>query len=157
VFSRENIATANFREVAKLPNYTKDYKDIDEPIAKILFADVKEESFQRLEECLHAHPRANEFAFVRSEKHLYEILPKGTHKGVVIEKLSEILGIKMSNTIGIGDYFNDIGMVRTAGLGVAVSNATPELKEIADVITVSNNEHAIAKVIYQIADGTIVL
>ena len=57
------------------------------------------------------------------------------------------LGIDPRRTIAVGDYDNDIGMLRTAGLGVAVANATEAVKAAADMITVSNEQHAIAAVI----------
>jgi len=44
-------------------------------------------------------------------------------------------------------------MLKTAKIGVAVANAHPDIKEIADYITVSNEEHAIAHVISDIENG----
>ena len=64
------------------------------------------------------------------------------------KKLSKLLGI--DNTIGIGDNENDITLIKTAKCGIAVKNAIPELSRIADIITVDNNSHAIAKTIYDI-------
>ena len=61
----------------------------------------------------------------------------------------------MKKIVAIGDYNNDVEMIRTAGVGVAVANAASEAKAVADVITVSNEEHAIAKVIYDIESGSI--
>ena len=46
-------------------------------------------------------------------------------------------------------------MLKAAGLGVAVANATPEAKAAADLVTVSNEEHAIAKIISDIENGKI--
>ena len=57
----------------------------------------------------------------------------------------------MKNTIAVGDYNNDIAMVKAAGVGYAVANAVDELKAVADKITVSNNEHAIARIIKEIS------
>ena len=53
----------------------------------------------------------------------------------------------MSEVIAMGDSENDIAMIREAGLGVAMGNAQDEVKRIADITTVTNNEHAIAQVI----------
>ncbi|MBR6603189.1 MAG: HAD-IIB family hydrolase, partial [Clostridia bacterium] len=108
-------------------------------------------------ELLKNHPRANEFDFIRSEKTLFEILPKGSGKGNVLPKLSEHLGIDMRKTIAVGDYHNDISMLKAAGLGIAVSNAQPEVKKAADMVTVSNDEDAIAKIISDIDNGFIKL
>ena len=67
--------------------------------------------------------------------------------------MAELLGIDVSKTVAIGDYDNDISMIQAAKLGIAVSNAVPELKKVADCITVSNDENAIARVIFDIERG----
>jgi hydroxymethylpyrimidine pyrophosphatase-like HAD family hydrolase len=61
--------------------------------------------------------------------------------------MSELLGLDMAKTVAVGDYENDLDMIKMAGIGYAVANACPALKAIADRITVSNDEHAIAKII----------
>ncbi|MOA65995.1 Sugar phosphatase YidA [compost metagenome] len=53
----------------------------------------------------------------------------------------------MSQTIAIGDSWNDHEMLEAAGLGVAMGNAIPALKEIAGYITASNNEDGVKQVI----------
>ena len=63
----------------------------------------------------------------------------------------------MEKTIAIGDYNNDVSMIRAAHLGVAVANAVPEAKAAADLITVSNDESAIARIIYALDRGEITL
>ena len=59
----------------------------------------------------------------------------------------------MSHTVAVGDYSNDVSMLLAAGVGVAVANATPDAKAAADVVTVSNEDHAIARVIRDIEEG----
>ena len=49
--------------------------------------------------------------------------------------------------IAIGDAANDISMIEYAGLGVAMANASEDVKKVADLITVSNEEDGVAKVI----------
>ena len=151
-FCRENDTMQSFRAVTNLPNLTCDYREINEPIAKFIFGSEKNEEILAVEKVLRSHKRADEFDFIRSERALFEILPKGINKGVVIEKLAEYLGIDKKRTIAIGDYNNDVAMLRKAGVGIAVANACPEALEAADIITVSNEEHAIARVISDIED-----
>ena len=112
---------------------------------------------QRLAELLRDHPRADEFSFIRSERTLYEILPRGIHKGTALEKLCPLVGIDPRRTIAVGDYNNDIGMLRTAGVGVAVDNASPEAKAAADYITVGHEQHAIAAIISDLESGRLPL
>ena len=84
---------------------------------------------------------------------MYEILPKGVGKGTSIINLCHHLNINVNNAIAIGDYNNDISMFRAAGIGIAVSNACKDALNAADYITVSNEEHAIARVIHDLELG----
>lgn len=152
-FCKENQTMANFRKITNVENATCHYKDVQEPIAKILFGSENEEEIKNIEKMLKEHPLANNFNFIRSEKTFYEILPKGINKGTSIAKLCDFLNIDSRKTIAIGDYNNDISMFHTAGTGVAVSNACKEALKAADYVTVSNEEHAIAKVICDLESG----
>ena len=156
-FSKQNGLMEKFRAITGLPNLERHYNDVCEPIGKIIFGDDNEETLNRLKEHLDAHPSAIQFDFIRSERSLYEILPKGVNKGNLIIKLAELLGIDCIRTIGMGDYDNDIELVKSAGLGVAVSNAKDEVKAVADYITVSNEEDAIATIIDDIDSGKIII
>ncbi len=154
-FAKENNVTDGFRRVTGVPKIIKAYEEIDEPIGKILFCTDNEDEIREIERILRAHPDAEKFCFVRSERTLFEILPGGISKAVSILKLAEYLGVDMKKTVAIGDYNNDIPMFRASGVGVAVANACEDAKAEADYITVSCEEHAIARVIYDIADGKI--
>lgn len=76
-----------------------------------------------------------------------EILAKDTNKWTAIEELIGKLKIKRSEVMAIGDNFNDIEMIKNAGLGIAMNNGSPVAKEVATVIAPSNNEDGVAKVI----------
>jgi len=152
-FSAENDAMSHFRAVTGVANAVKPYREIDEPLTKVVFGDTNPEKLVKLEALLRAHPLADKFEFVSSEKILFEILPKGVSKGSVLPKLTAHLGLEMKNTVAIGDYYNDIPMIRAARYGVAVANACNAAKEAANYITVSNEEHAIAQVISDIESG----
>lgn len=156
-FCRDNSTMVKFRKVRNLPNNKCNYKSFDKPISKIVFADENEENINQLVKLLSRHPASEKFDFVRSEHDLYEILPKGYNKGTIITQLSDILGVDMDKTIAIGDYDNDVSMLQSAGIGIAVSNACEAAKAVADYITVSNEEHAIAKVISDIENGVLKL
>lgn len=77
-----------------------------------------------------------------------EFVPVGISKGAAIRFLAEYLDIPMENTIAVGDAENDIPMIEAAGLGVAMKNATDEIKKYADYITeADNNEGGVGEVI----------
>jgi hydroxymethylpyrimidine pyrophosphatase-like HAD family hydrolase len=69
----------------------------------------------------------------------------------------EYLGLDINKTIAIGDYDNDIKILKKAKIGIAVANANESTKAAADCLTVSNEEHAIAKVIDDLENKKYVL
>ena len=77
----------------------------------------------------------------------WEINAEGTDKGSAMLKLGELLGIRKEEIMACGDGMNDIAMLEAVGLGVAMANADPEVKEAADYITASNDEDGVAKAI----------
>lgn len=85
-----------------------------------------------------------------------EISPKGIHKGVGISDLASYLGIPIEKTIAVGDADNDIPMLQTAGLSLAMGNANDHAKAAADIIIPDNNHdgclYAINKYILGICD-----
>lgn len=87
------------------------------------------------------------FDITCSAKELVEVSPLADNKGEGLKFLAGYYKIPMDKTIAIGDNLNDLSMVKVAGLGVAVENAEKELKEVADVVSVSNNEGAVAQII----------
>ncbi len=154
-FSIENDTMKYFRKSTGVPNLIKPYREVTDPIGKIVFGDERNEKILEIENALLSHPKAEKFDFIRSEHSLYEILPKGNSKGDVMMRIADLLGIDRRRTVAAGDYNNDVSMLRDAGIGVAVSNASPAAKAAADYITCSNEEHAIARIIKDIEDGKI--
>ncbi len=87
-------------------------------------------------------------AVTKSSAYLVEVVNPNCSKGSAIKLLAKHYGIAIENTVGIGDNFNDITMIETAGIGVAVGNAEEELKARAKYVCKSTNEQsAIAEVI----------
>ena len=76
-----------------------------------------------------------------------EVNAKGIHKGNALIKLGEVLGIKMEEIMAFGDGNNDVQMLETVGVGVAMANSVPEVLAVADMIAPSNNEDGVAKII----------
>ncbi len=146
-FNKDNDAMEWFREITGLPNISCSYEAVREPVFKVVLAHMDPKQIIALEKLLKNHPKAQDFILISSEARLFEILPKGVSKGNLLCKMAEILGIDISKTVAVGDYYNDISMIEKAGRGFAVANAVDDAKAVADFITVSNNEHAIAKII----------
>lgn len=152
-FCKENGVMEAFRRITGAPNLVRRYDEMDETIAKVVFGCSEEEEMARLERFLREHPMADRFDFIRSERTLFEILPKGSGKGTAVGKLTEYFGLEPRKTVAIGDYNNDISMFEAAGVGIAVANACPEALAAADFVTVSNEEDAVARVICDLEEG----
>lgn len=87
------------------------------------------------------------FTFLKSEAHFLEILNEKANKGAGVKILAEHLGIAQENVMALGDQANDSEMIHYAGIGVAMGNAIPELKKIAQYTTHSNAEDGVAHAI----------
>ncbi len=83
----------------------------------------------------------------RSESFFIEIMPENIDKAVSLEKLCEYTGVKREELAACGDGYNDMPMIRYAGLGIAMANAKDPVREAADVVTLSNDEDGIAAAI----------
>ncbi len=156
-FNKYNPAMVRFREMAKLPDVSCHFSEVKEPISKVIFTHDIDERVLELKKLLLAHPFADKVDFVRSEFTLFEMLPKGISKSAALHNLVRILGLDINKTIAIGDYDNDISMIRDAKLGIAVANASEGAKAVADHVTVSVHEHAIARVINDLDSGKLKL
>jgi hydroxymethylpyrimidine pyrophosphatase-like HAD family hydrolase len=75
------------------------------------------------------------------------VLPAGVNKGTGIARAAVELSIPLSGIVGIGDAENDYTLLRACGLGVAVANALPSLKEGADLVTQGARGEGVAEVI----------
>lgn len=82
-----------------------------------------------------------------SDPFFLEIMPPGVDKAHSLLRLLTAIGMKAEEMICCGDSYNDLTMIETAGLGVAMANALPAVKEHADYITKSNDEDGILHVI----------
>lgn len=87
---------------------------------------------------------------VTSAHHNFELEHCDASKGIALSKLTEKLDIPITGTVAIGDSMNDVSMLTIAGTGVAMGNARREVKDISDEITLTNDEHGVAKVILDI-------
>ena len=79
-------------------------------------------------------PFINEMKVVEYPDGTLDIMSKTADKGTAIKRLSQYLHIEREEVMAIGDHENDIGMIRFAGTGIAVANATASLKEAADYV-----------------------
>ena len=79
-----------------------------------------------------------------------EIMPLGVDKGLGLRQLAEHLGLDHSEVMAIGDGGNDEGMLRYAGLAVAMGNANDYVKSLAHRITDDNDHDGVANAVWQV-------
>lgn len=82
-----------------------------------------------------------------------ELQPRGVTKATGLALAAEYLGLPPSATIAFGDMPNDIPMFEWAAYGVAMANAHPELRAVADEVTLSNEEDGVAVVLEKLFPG----
>lgn len=78
-----------------------------------------------------------------------EITSRNVDKWNALERLIEMLNITKEEVITIGDNANDIKMIRNAGLGVAMGESAPYIKDQANIVTESNDNDGVAKILQQ--------
>jgi len=118
---------------------------VDFPVNKCLFTaslDVAEQKEKELAELY-----GDRASIYRSEPFFIEVMPEGVDKAASLDKLVNALGLSQKDTIAVGDGFNDMSMIKYAGIGVAMKNAQDKVKEAADYITLSNDEDGVVDVI----------
>ena len=76
-----------------------------------------------------------------------EINAAGVNKGKAMIELGKVLGIPKEEIMAFGDGDNDLKMLKEVGVGVAMENAIPSVKEAADYITLTNDEEGVARFI----------
>ncbi|WP_430602937.1 HAD superfamily hydrolase [Enterococcus sp. DIV0724b] len=92
-------------------------------------------------------PFYDRYEIIKTRSNLLEFMPKGITKAYGISLLARDLGIKQEEIMTIGDEENDLPMIEYAGLGVAMENAVARVKDLADVITDTNDNDGVAQAV----------
>ena len=90
-----------------------------------------------------------ELLFSTSVENNIEVNYRTAGKGNGLAALCRHLGIDLADTVAFGDSSNDTDMLIAAGCGIAMANALPQVRKIADAVTLSNDECGVAEAIYK--------
>jgi hypothetical protein len=104
----------------------------------------RSEDYAEIEKNIKAIPDVN---IIENSKTDIEINHKSADKGKAFLKLAKHLNISPNDTMAIGDGSNDYNLLKCVNLAVAMGNAKPNIKEIADMITEDNDSDGVAKVL----------
>lgn len=125
-----------------------DITKVDEEFVKITMRsdfntdeNIKRKSMQKLKKKYH---------LVRAGIPWIDVMRADSNKGKALETLLNYLNIDKKNTIGFGDYPNDIHMLEVVGRSYAMENAHPDVKKIADEIIGSNDDNSVMKKIIEL-------
>jgi len=92
---------------------------------------------------------SSDVVFHTSKPYFLEFVNSKVSKANAMKKLGTFLNIEKEQMISIGDGFNDLAMIKYAGLGIAMGNAPQGVKEASQFITSSNDLDGVANAIYK--------
>ena len=156
VYTKDNVYAYNYTDEEKQYSSTRMKiteifdTNIDflkgQEIVKVLYINTDYNYLKGIENDLR--DILNDMNVTYSSNRYIEFNHSGVDKGTGLLTLAKLLHVDPKDTIAIGDNYNDLSMIKCAGLGVYVANAVEELKQHADyVTTTTNNEGAVAEVI----------
>ena len=127
-------------------NFSNDFKNFCYGMEQIEMICVFFADDEEMAECRRRLSEDPALEISASEPSNLEIYSCKAGKGKALLRLAEALHIPQSETIAMGDSPNDMEMVKMAGLGLAMENATDELKAVADAVICNNEQHAVVYV-----------
>lgn len=138
-YSLDFLRKKNKMEVVLVPDLSK---SIDFDVNKILFS--KAPHIMETQSKIFIDKYKDLVNPIRSMPQFLDIMPKGINKGRSLLEIADYYKIDHKDTIAFGDEINDIEMIKAAGRGVAMGNASEIIKEAADDITLTNDQDGIA-------------
>ncbi|MCB5088250.1 fructose-phosphate phosphohydrolase SppA [Streptococcus mutans] len=133
------------KESPDIRNFDTLLTDDSIPIHKLLLI----ANAQAIQEFFTYLKRVNfeDASFYLSKDNYLEVTSQSVSKENALLEIAKYYDISLSQTMAIGDNYNDIPMLKLAGLGMAMANAPQAVKNEADIETVSNNDNGVSKVI----------
>lgn len=131
-------------QIEFVDNWNEVFEKYQDNILKCIAIDDDKDKIQKAKAEL---VKCDGLETVSSSNNNLEVMCQGVSKGRAVEMLAAYYHIPKEAVICVGDGENDMSMIEFAGLGVAMGNADKEVKDIAQFVTLSNEEDGVAKVI----------
>jgi len=123
---------------------TDDLTDVDDTIIKIAvhdFGDLEAVTAPFLVEHCEPNPVAI------SGAHWVDVMAEGVNKGLAVRELQAAMGIDATQTMAFGDYLNDYEMLQAADWSFAMSNAHPDILDLANYTAPPNHENGVIRTV----------
>lgn len=133
-----------------VPDLASVIEQSDFPVEKFTIFFANQERRLQAWQQLNTH---NDSTTTSSVELNLEINTRTANKGVGLLKLGEKLGLRQDQIMAVGDGVNDIQMLRAVGYGVAMGNASPEVKQAADAVTADCSQDGVALAIEAVLKG----
>ncbi|HWQ75972.1 MAG TPA: Cof-type HAD-IIB family hydrolase [Syntrophomonas sp.] len=117
--------------------------DLDTYDAMKIMAVTRDESKLLLMEQELRENFGDQLYITRSKPYYLEVMSRQAGKALALELIARYFGINQSEVMAVGDSYNDLEMIKWAGMGVAMGNAVPAVKSAADFITFSNDAEGV--------------
>lgn len=133
--------------LTKMPhNLTKNFKEtVNKSAVKCML--LEEPTYLKEVEAKLKATYGDKYSIAISKPFFLEVTKLGVDKGVALRKLVETLGLKIEESIAVGDSYNDLPMLKAAGLAACVENANEDIKKVCSFISKSNNDGGMAYLI----------
>jgi len=157
----ENGGVVEYREVEINSIYLKDCERVFNILSKQFPLERLDSENRKTEITLHRN------FDVEAARHVLEDFPdieivdtgfaihiksKRINKGSALKRIAELMKLDVKDFVAIGDSPNDIEMLKTSGFGIAVGNAHPALKEVADMVTKEKHGAGVAEALRYLRD-----
>ena len=141
----ENIYLANRMKVIEIDDDNIDFLK-NEDIIKCLYMNTNIDYLNEIENDINKE--FNDIEITYSSNRYIEFNKKYVNKGYGLNNLCELLNIDLKDVIAIGDNYNDLSMIKLAGLGVGIKNMPNAIKKNCDYISINDCDHsAVAEII----------
>ena len=120
---------------------------LGDPVTKISLMGTPDQLLPVREMIRERYWQLRHVAVFLPDPRLVQITHPLVDKGIALQRVARQMGLSREEVMAIGDASNDMGMIEWAGVGVAVENAYPAVRQLADVIVPSNDELGVARAI----------
>ncbi|MFV0362559.1 MAG: HAD family hydrolase [Suipraeoptans sp.] len=142
--SWDGFSKNNVKEIESNYTIVEDLRSVS-PVTKMMFFSRKRIANEITNEFKDIFDFVPNSVVSGNDKCDGEILKRGVTKATGIENIVKLAGMTMEDTIVFGDGYNDMEMIETVNMGIAMGNAVDALKEVADMVTDTQDEDGIVK------------